>query len=287
MAYSIRELSPAEFPPLLSEIPQIPKKLFCAGSLPPAENKLLCIVGSRKYTQYGKAVTETLIRELAGCPISIVSGLALGIDSIAHHSALTNRLHTIAVPGSGLGKEALYPRSHIGLAEEIVRAGGLLLSEFENNFHATNWTFPQRNRIMAGMSDAVLVIEAEIKSGTLITSRLATDYNREVMTVPGSIFSSQSSGPHMLIRLGSTPITSGKDILQALGIQTEGSQETKKDYSDVTPEERRIIELLQEPKERDELIRNCGLPTHEINTILTVMEIKGIIVERMGMIHLR
>lgn len=287
MAYSIRELSPAEFPPLLSEIPQIPKKLFCAGELPPSENKLLCIVGSRKYTQYGKAVTETLIRELSGYPISIVSGLALGIDSIAHRTSLQHKLHTIAVPGSGLSRDVLYPRSHIGLAEEIVNSGGLLLSEFENNFRATQWSFPQRNRIMAGMSDAVLVIEAEIQSGTLITSRLATDYNREVMTVPGSIFSNQSAGPHMLIRLGSTPITSGRDILQALGIQVEVLQETKKDYADATEEELSIIKLLEEPKERDELIRRCGLPTHEINTILTVMEIKGIIVERMGMLHLR
>ncbi len=287
MAYSIRELSPAEFPPLLSEIPLPPKKLFCAGLLPPQNNKLLCIVGSRKYTPYGKAVTEALIRELAGYPISIVSGLALGIDSIAHRSALEHRLHTIAVPGSGLGKEVLYPRSHIGLAEEIINKGGLLLSEFTEDFHATNWSFPQRNRIMAGMCHVVLVIEAEIKSGSLITSRLATDYNREVMTVPGSIFSAQSTGPHMLIRLGSTPITCGKDILQALGIEKDTSAQEKKDYSDATPEERSIIELLEEPMERDELIRSTKLPIHEINTILTVMEIKGIIVERMGMIHLR
>ncbi len=288
MAYDIIEMSDSEFPALLSEIPDSPKKLFYAGKFAPDAHKLLCIVGSRKYTPYGKEVCEKLIADLAGYPVSIVSGLALGIDSIAHRAALMHKLHTIAVPGSGLSASVLYPRSHVQLAEEIVKSGGMLLSEFEHDFSATPWSFPQRNRIMAGISHAVLVIEAEIKSGTLITSRLATDYNREVMTIPGSIFSHSSAGPHMLIRLGATPITCGNDILNSLGIIPRGGDtDSFRDYTDLSDEEKRIVGILTEPRERDELIRQIGLPTHEINTMLTVMEIKGIIVERMGMIELK
>jgi len=284
MAYSIRELPKNEFPSGLFEIPDIPKKLYCAGTLSKEGVKLLCIVGARKYSEYGKAVCEKLISELRGYPISIVSGLALGIDSIAHKAAIKNNLHTVAIPGSGLDPSALYPSSHRQLAEEIIHSGGALLSEFEPTFKATPWSFPQRNRIMAGMSDAVLVIEAELKSGTLITSRLATDYNTEVMTVPGSIFSKNTEGPHMLIRLGATPITSGKDILQSFGFQTEESN--TKDYSDLSDEEKDIVELLSEPLERDDIIRALKKPAYEVNSILAAMEIKGIVVENMGEIRL-
>jgi len=288
MSYAVRELSQEEFPLLLSEISDPPKKLFCAGTLPPEENKILCVVGSRKFSQYGKEVCEKLINELKGFPITIVSGLALGIDSIAHRSALKNDLQTLAVPGSGLDPKVLYPSSHTQLAEEIVESGGALLSEFENNFKATDWSFPQRNRIMAGLSHAVLVIEAEIKSGTLITSRLATEYNRDVLTVPGSIFSPTSEGPHMLIRLGATPVASGADILKALDFDTETiSQITEEfSYKDLSPEEQKIVGLLREPMSRDDLIRESGMSASTINMILTAMEIKGIIIESMGEIRL-
>src|SRR3989344_3312525 len=188
MSYTIRELQKGEFPPLLDEIPDPPKKLNCAGNLPYPENKILCIVGARKFTSYGKEACEELIKGLRGYPITIVSGLALGTDSIAHRAALANNLQTVAIPGSGLNPDILYPRSHLRLAEEIIENGGGLLSEFDDDFRATLWSFPQRNRIMAGISHAVFVIEAEIKSGTLITSRLATEYNRDVLTLPGSIF---------------------------------------------------------------------------------------------------
>ena len=160
------------------------------------------------------------------------------------------------------------------------------MSEFENDFRATPWSFPQRNRIMAGISHATLVIEAEIKSGTLITSRLATDYNREVLTVPGSIFSKNSEGPHMLIRLGATPVTSGRDILQGQGINIEEEKTQSVDYSDLSTEELAIVKLLEEPQERDHLIRTSGKPAFEINAILTAMEIKGIIKESMGEIRI-
>ncbi len=286
MNYSIYRLERSDFPPLLGEIPQPPKTLYCAGVLPKEGTKLLTIVGSRKCTPYGKQVCERLIQELHGYPVSIVSGLALGIDTVAHTTAIQNNLHTIAIPGSGLNPNVLYPSSHIRLAERIVESGGALLSEFEPDFHATNWSFPQRNRLMAGIADATLVIEAEQKSGTLITSRLATDYNRRVLTVPGSIFSKNSEGPHMLIRLGATPITCGADILQELGFDVTHTQKKTIDTSTLSTDEIRIVELLQEPQERDAVIRALGLPVHITNSLLSAMEIKGIITESMGEIRL-
>ncbi|HEY4489984.1 MAG TPA: DNA-processing protein DprA [Candidatus Paceibacterota bacterium] len=289
MPYSIRDLKLEEFPPLLKEIPDPPKKLFLAGSLPKEENKILCIVGSRKYTQYGKEICEKLISEIKGYPITIVSGLALGTDSIAHKAAMKNGLQTVALPGSGLNSKNLYPSSHLPLAEEIIENGGGLLSEFDPDFKATLWSFPQRNRIMAGISHAVLIIEAEIKSGTLITSRLATEYNRDVMTVPGSIFSKNSEGPHMLIKLGATPVTSGEDILKVLNIETSITKNNQSfDISNemLSEDEKKIVELLHNPVTRDDLIRQSGMPASKINMIITAMEIKGIITESVGEIRI-
>ncbi len=284
MNYSISKLNKNEFPALLEEVPDSPEKLFLVGTLPPKENKILCVVGSRKHTEYGREVCEYLIKGLAGFPVSIISGLALGIDSIAHRSAIKNNLHTVAIPGSGLDQKVLYPQSHRGLAEDIVSSGGGLLSEFENDMKATQWSFPQRNRIMAGMSHAVLVIEAEEKSGTLITSKLATEYNRDVFAVPGPIFSKQSEGPHMLIRLGATPIRKPEDLISALGFENLELKPQK--YSPENTEEKVIIKILEVPKSRDEIIRESGLPAFAVNGTLAVLEIKGVITESMGEIRL-
>ena len=274
------------FPPLLTEIPDAPKKLYYRGTLPDwSAYKFLCVVGARKYSSYGKEVCERLIAGLAGYPVIIVSGLALGIDSIAHKAALAAGLKTLVVPGSGLDWNVLYPASHARLAKDIIKAGGALLSEFEPNFKATPYAFPQRNRIMAGMSHAVLVVEAEIKSGTLITSRLATEYNRDVLTVPGSIFSNGSSGPHMLLRLGATPVTSPAELLDALGFKHE-EKPIARDYTNCSVTEKILLELLTQPLPRDKLIRKSGLSASEANATLSVLEIKGLVTESLGEIRL-
>ncbi|TSC55281.1 MAG: Uncharacterized protein Greene041679_673 [Parcubacteria group bacterium Greene0416_79] len=287
MRYPLLKLGAERFPRRLREIPDPPEKLYLEGTLPPEEHRWLTVVGSRKCTSYGKEACEGLIAGLVGYPVALVSGLALGIDALAHRAALSARLPCVAVPGSGLDRSVLYPASNRRLADEILRSGGALLSEFEPDFAATAWSFPQRNRIMAGLSDAVLVIEAEQKSGTLITARLATDYNRDVFTVPGSIFSSASAGPHMLIRLGATPITSSGDLLSALGFDlSTKSQKLKADYSDCTPEEKRVIELLQSPLSRDDLIESLNLPVGQTNALLSMMELKGYIKETAGEFHL-
>ena len=283
---SIRVLTPAEFPPLLTEIPDPPKALYLRGVLPDFDKyKFLSVVGTRKYTSYGKDAVTKIIRELAGYPVVIISGLALGIDSIAHQCALESGLLTIAVPGSGLSDNVIYPAQHLELSRRILKAGGALLSEYKPDFRATMWSFPRRNRIMAGMSHATLVIEAERKSGTLITSRLATDYNRDVLTIPGSIFSKTSEGPHMLIRLGATPVTSGRDVLEALHIDTSDNQTESSNTSDCSPEELALLELLSEPLPRDLLMEKLEMPAMEINMIISLLEIKGLVVERMGKIH--
>lgn len=284
MGYQITNLPKHDFPQLLKDISDPPKQLRIAGTIPPKEYKLLCVVGSRKHTEYGKEVCESLIEGLCGYPLSIVSGLALGIDSIAHQAALLNDIHTIAVPGSGLDPKVLYPRSHLRLAESIIEHGGALISEFADMFQPTQWSFPQRNRIMAGMSHATLIIEAEEKSGTLITSKLATEYNHDVLAVPGSIFSKQSEGPHMLIRLGATPIRTSNDILDALGFSTQEKEIIS--YTPETSEEKIILSILKLPHSRDELIRASNLPAHIANSTLAALEIKGVITESMGEIRI-
>jgi len=283
----LKVLSGDEIPEMLREIPDAPEKLYVEGVLPRPETKILCVVGSRKFTPYGKDVCEKLISGLRGYDITIVSGLALGIDAIAHKAALDAGLKTIAVPGSGLDPSVLYPSTNRQLAEKILESGGALISEFEPKFHATPYSFPQRNRIMAGISHAVLVIEAETKSGTLITSKFAAEYNRDVLTVPGSIFSKNSEGPNMLIRLGATPVRNSHDILEALGFKiNEEPQNLELKYSDCSPEELLVIELLSEPLEKDELIRKMKIPTSKAGAILSIMEIKGLIKESLGEIRL-
>jgi len=161
MVQNIRKLSKEEFPKQILEIPQPPKNLFIEGVFPDSSKTFLTVVGSRKYTSYGREVCEKLIEGLRGYPIVIVSGLALGLDSIAHRAAIKSGLQTIAFPGSGISRKVLYPATNVQLAEDIVKAGGALISEHEPDFRATIWSFPQRNRLMAGVSKATLIIEAE------------------------------------------------------------------------------------------------------------------------------
>lgn len=279
----IRSLAPEEYPALLKEIPDPPQSLRYEGTLPPAKNKLLVVVGSRKYSQYGRETCEALIAGLKGEPITIVSGLALGMDSLAHRAALKNGLQTIAIPGSGLDRRFIAPRSHANLADEIVAAGGGLMSEFEDQMvYPGPWIYPKRNRIMAGMCHATIIIEADIKSGTLITSRLATEYNREVGAVPGPVYSSTSGGPHMLIRLGAALIRDHNDILELLGLKRKDEVPTLLDIEDLSDEERIFIEILENPCSRDNLIERSRFDTGVANAILSLLEIKGLIKEELG-----
>lgn len=306
----IKKLEPADFPFLLRQIPDPPKLLYTCGNtdllqqVGPPEGSTehihyICIVGSRRYTRYGESICKTLIQGLAGLPVIIVSGLALGIDAIAHRAALNARIKTIAVPGSGLHPDVLYPRSHFMLAEEIVEKGGLLLSEYEPLTRASPWSFPMRNRIMAGMCHAVLIIEAENDSGTLITARLGLDYNRNIGAVPGSVLSENSSGTNGLIKKGATVITSVDDLKEFLGFTVENSLDTSEGsdrkrnkwevnpYENCSSEELALLELIYEPQTRDSLLGLSGLPLSQLQVVLSMLELRGLTNEAYGQVALR
>ena len=275
-----------DIPEPLREIPHPPKELYVVGTIPRGLI-FLTVVGARKHSSYARDACESLIRGLAGYPICIVSGLALGIDTIAHETALAVGLPTISFPGSGLGRDVLYPRSNMRLAERIVESGGALVSEFPPDFRATEWSFPQRNRLMAGLAKATILIEAREKSGSLITARLAVDYNQELLVVPGSIFSESCKGSNQFLKLGATPITDSTDILRALGLTPREDDESHPDVSDCTDEELAILELLTDPLPRDELVRLIDRPVHETNATLSLMELKGLVKEELGEISRR
>jgi DNA processing protein len=283
----IQTLLRSELPASLLEIPQPPEKLWLQGSLPPVGTKLLAVVGSRALTRYGRESCEYLIAGLAGYPISIVSGLALGADSCAHRAAMAAGLHTIAIPGSGLGEEVLYPHTNRSLAQKILEAGGALLSEHPPDHVARKYDFPSRNRIMVGISQATLVIEAGEKSGTLITARLTVDYNRELLCVPHRINDVHSSGPNQFIHMGAVLVSEPNHILEALGI---ARPETIEDITQhvlplLSGAERIVYELLAEPRSRDDLVRNINLPVHEALGALSALELQGFIKETFGTWH--
>lgn len=277
-------LPSTSLPQLLTEIPDPPKELYLRGTLPSTEHKWLAVVGSRKYTPYGKQVCEKLIAGLRGQPVVIVSGLALGIDGIAHSAALDAGLTTVAVPGSGLDDSVLYPSSHRRLAKRILESGGALLSELEPKTRAQAWCFPQRNRIMAGLCHATLVVEAREQSGTLITARLALDYNRDVFAVPGPVTSQNSEGPHRLIRDGALLVRTSSDILEALELQGQVSLPFQP--KNLSEEEQRIAAALATPRARDNLAVHLHMDISKLNVLLSSMELKGLVKEEFGEVHL-
>lgn len=285
MKFDLKILEGKSIPKALLQIPQPPKRLYIAGELPPEGTTYLAVVGSRKATTYGKDAVRKLILGLRGHPIAIVSGLAVGIDALSHEAALDAGLYAVAFPGSGISKEAFFPPTSLKLAEKIIDSGGCVISEYEPDMKAQHYMFPARNRLVAGISKAALIIESAEKSGTLITARMALDYNKEVLAVPGPINSEFSKGTNRLIRQGATPITSSEDILEALGFEVDKESKQQTLFEDARPEEKAVLKLLTEPLEKDELIRRMGMPTGEANALLSVMEIKELIKEELGEIR--
>lgn len=276
----------------LLELHDTPEHIYIDGELPSvtvdeygrATPRILTIVGSRKHTTYATDVIEHLIRNLSGAPVIIVSGLALGVDGLSHKAALKYNLKTIAIPGSGLDKKVLYPRSNLSLAEEITSAGGILLSEFDPLTPPAPWTFPARNRIMAALSDAVLIIEAEEKSGTLVTARHALELGRDMGAIPGNIFSPNSEGTNMLIKEGAYVIRNIKDLMDLLHLSYEEKENVStKEFS---PQEKIIIDLLNEPKEKDTLLIESKLSPTDFLITLSSLEMRGVVQETFGEIRI-
>lgn len=285
MQNAIVEIYKNEFPPLLNEINDPPRRLYLRGQLPDPKSKFLCVVGARRCTSYGTEACKALLTGLRGYKISILSGLALGIDSLAHETAIKINLPAIACPGSGLNWDVLYPKANFKLAERIIESGGALISEFEPGYKARAYTFEQRNRIMAGSSHAILIIEGSLSSGTLITARLGLDYNRDILAVPGSIFSKQSEGSHLLINNGARIVRHSNDILEALGLEINNEEKIKNAYEQCSKVEKHLISLLDYPCNKDELIVRSKLEIRDCIIAISILEMRGLIVVSGGEIR--
>ena len=273
---SILTIDDIRYSRLLKEIYNPPWLLYCKGNIEINDDFTLGVVGTRKHSAYGQQVTENMTRDLVNNNLTIVSGMALGIDSIAHETAIKNGGKTIAVLGTGLDRQSIYPSSNRYLFDQIILSGGGVVSEFPPGTQPLRYIFPLRNRIISGLSLGILVVEAGEKSGALITSNLALEHNREVFAVPGSIYSESSKGPNKIIKLGAQAVTSATDIVEALNLKQATSYiESKKIIPD-SPEEEKILEYLShEPLHVDDLIRLTKLDTSTINSTLTIMEMKG------------
>ena len=264
-----------EYPRLLREIQLPPAVLYVRGTLLPADERAIAIVGTRRVSAYGRQATQQLARELAEQGMTIVSGLARGIDGIAHTAALDAGGRTLAV--LGCGPDMVYPPEHANLAARIV-AQGAVISEFAAGMRPEAGNFPARNRIISGMSSAVLVTEAPEKSGALITTRFAADQGRDVMAVPGSIFSRTSVACNRLIQDGALCVTSVADIINALNIHLLPQQMDMRALLPADATEARLLELLaDEPRYVDDLYRDADLSAAVVSSTLIMLELKGLV----------
>jgi DNA processing protein len=231
---------------------------------------MIAIVGTRRMTAYGKSVIRQIVPALVRAGCVIVSGLALGCDGEAHRACLEAHGGTIAVLGSGIDDDSIYPRNHFRLAEEILAHGGAVISEYPAGTPSYPGNFPIRNRIIAGLCAATIVIEAEIKSGSLITAKFALEFGREVFAVPGPIHAPYSSGTNYLIQHGAHLLTSPWDVLERLGIEERNHEKT-------APPSSPLLKFLSEPRDFDALIAGTKLAPSELMTQLTMLEIDGLI----------
>jgi DNA processing protein len=259
---------------IIDTIAKAPKILYFLGELPSERRPTVAIVGTRKPTVYGKEVTYQLTYDLAKKGVVIISGLALGIDGIAHRAALDAGGTTIAVLACGV--DTIYPATHKGLADEIIKSGGTIISEYEPGTLARDFQFLARNRIVSGLSDAVIVTEAASRSGTLATVHHALDQGREVFAVPGNITSPLSAGCNALIKQGAQPITSAQDVLEAIAPDLLTSQQSLALGN--SPLETKIIQLIQSGvRDGDQLLQECSTEASEFLQALSMMEISGTI----------
>jgi len=278
-------LEDADYPTLLKQISDPPFALFVRGNFD-LPSVCVALVGTRRCTFYGRKVAGELARGLAQAGLGIVSGLALGIDAAAHEAALEGAGWCIAVLGTGCDDASIYPRANYNLGLRIIQNGGCLVSEFPPGTGSLKHHFPLRNRIIAGLSRAVVVVEADEISGSLITAHLALGYDRDVLSVPGPITSPVSTGSNKLLKLGATPCTSAADILEMLELPP--CAEPKKVYlEDLGAEERKLLAQLESPAHMDELARQSGCPVSEVARLLAALEMGGYVTDQGGKIFSR
>lgn len=263
------------YPDLLKKISDPPYALFVRGTLHP-DIPRLAVVGTRNMTHYGRHITEDLIAPLTDYHIEIVSGLARGIDSVAHTTALKHGGMTSAILGAGVDDVSIYPRAHYRLAHDIIESGGAILSEYPPGTEPNTYTFPQRNRIIAGMSLATTVIEANEKSGALITSTCALEYGRDVYAVPHALTSPTGRGPNKLLKDGAYLVRNADDIIAGLNItEFERQVEVRKHIPDNPLEASILVVLSHEPLHIDMITRKLNLPAPQVIALLTILEMKG------------
>lgn len=267
-----------EYPPSLREISDAPIFLYAMGDLGVLNQPCLGMVGTREMSEYGKRVVGMLVPDIIRAGMVTVSGLAFGIDAEVAKETVATGGRTVAVLGHGLGM--IYPKQNERLAEEIVQKGGLILSEFPLDTRPDKYTFPARNRIIAGLSLGTVVVEAALESGSLITAELALEYGREVFAVPGQIFDSHYAGCHQLIARGHAKlVTSASEILTDIGIvsSAQGGAPVQS-YTPETPEEEQILKILTTmPMVLDDLAEKTELPPSALSATLTMLEIRGIV----------
>ena len=269
------------YPARLREIDQPPPVLYIRGEYLLDDLFAVAIVGTRKVTPYGRQVTEEIASFLAANGITVVSGLARGVDAIAHQTALRAGGRTIAVLGSGVDK--IYPPEHRGLAEQMIQRGAVI-SDYAVGTPPDASNFPPRNRIISGLSLAVVVIEAAETSGALITAEFAAEQGREIFAVPGSILAPQSKGTNRLIQNGALPLLTPADLMQALDLTRIGEQKTARKVLPTDETEARVLNVLgSEPVHVDEIRHQANLPIEKVSATLALMELKGMVRQVGGM----
>jgi len=274
------EISNPAYPSLLKQITDPPICLFVRGTLLNLD-QISAVVGTRKYTSYGQRVTEQITKTFAINNCTLISGLALGIDAIAHHTAITHGIRTIAVVAGGVDEDSLSPKPNIRLSQKILQDGGAIISEYPPGFKPETYTFPRRNRIIAGLSQEVIVTEAPMRSGALITAHLALDYNREVAAIPHSIENIQGMGCNDLIANGARCIYNIAEMFTASSSQQHIT--TQKQLS-LSPIEQKIYQVLSfEPTGIKQILQKVPLSEPQILSTLTKLEISDVIKNIGGM----
>ncbi|MCF7906989.1 DNA-processing protein DprA [Patescibacteria group bacterium] len=262
------------YPVLLKEITKPPQELYFEGELKKKEKCALAVVGTRKISDYGRRVTEYFVKVLAQSGVTIVSGLALGVDGLAHKTTLREKGRTIAVLGSGLNQ--IYPRIHQNLAQNIVKNQGAVVSEYDPEMNPSKITFPARNRIIAGLSLGTLIIEAPEKSGALITAQETIKEGRKLFVVPARIYDRNSKGSNILLRKGAEAVIEPKEVLRVLGLKEQVLK--KEQEKELSSEQSRLLEFLRENSVSiDFLIEKTDWPAQKIAGLLIEMELKGLV----------
>ena len=269
------------YPPLLRQLVNGPPLIYVRGTLTDNDRWALAVVGTRQASTYGRDATRKLVTDLVGAGVTIVPGLALGIDAVAHQAALEAGGRTIAVLGSGV--DQIYPQTNRALAQAVM-AQGAIVSEYALGTQPAAINFPPRNRIISGLSLGVLVIEAAARSGALITVQFALEQGRDVFAVPGSIFSPKSEGPNRLIRDGAMLVTRADEILDALNMQNVVEQQTVSAMLPETAEEVALLKLVEaEPRHIDAISRDSTLAPPVVSATLAMLELKGLVKQVGGM----